>query len=182
MRYLVLIFEQLSVFWFGVHRQFYRVVLFYCYYNWAMKQSLVHLSNFVMWVFANSFSISFSTLSCIWVRILLPFSWIEHRGYLNFELTMWFFEIPCLSNKFLILLKNLFFQPSDCSHMSTSNLNSSLGAGFCVVTIPTCPCKSNPIIQLVLHTVTRNVAPFTSQPADRRFVFNVPNTQIGCLL
>ena len=50
------------------------------------------------------------------------------------------------------------------------------------MTLPTCPNKSNPIMHLVLRSVTRNVAPFTSQPADRRFVFNAPNTQIVCLL
>ena len=95
---------------------------------------------------------------------------------------MWFFEIPCFSNKPLKFVENLFFQPSDCSHMSTSSLDSFFGAGFCVVEIPTCPCRYRPIIHLVLRYVTRNVAHFTSQPADRSFVFKAPRIQMGCLL
>ena len=95
---------------------------------------------------------------------------------------MWFFEIPCLSNKSLIFFRNLFFQPYDCSHMSTSTLDSSFRAGFCVVEISTCPCRSKPIMHLVLRSSIKNVASFTSQPADRRFVFNNPRTQFSCLL
>ena len=155
---------------------------FNCFYNWGYETVTCTFIQLCDVTFCQQF-FNFH------LHLILYMNWnsssfflIRNKGYLNFELTMWFLDIPCRSNKLLNLLKNLFFQPSDCSHMSTSNLDSSVGAGFCVVTIPTCPCKSKPIMHLVLRSVTRNVAPLTSQPADRRFVFKAPNTQIGCLL
>ena len=170
------------LYWFRVHRQFYRIVLFYCYHNRGSKTIARTSGKLCVMTFCQQFSNLFLNFILYINWNSSPFSWIGHRGYLNFELTMWFFEIPCLSNKFLNLLKIFSFQPSDCSHMSTSNLVSCFGAGFFVVTTPTCPCRSKPIMHLVLRSVTRKVAPFTSQPADGRCVFNAPKTQISCSL
>ena len=65
----------------------------------AIKQSLVHLSRFVIWPSDNNFSSSSCPFSWIWMVILLPFSCIGHSGYLNFVLTMWFFDSPWRSNR-----------------------------------------------------------------------------------
>ena len=54
----------------------------------AMKQSLVHLSIFLICPSDNNFSNSACSLSGICIGIRLHFSCIGHNGYLNFVLTV----------------------------------------------------------------------------------------------
>ena len=147
-----------------------------------MKQSLVHLSNLRMWPSSSNFSISFSTFACTWMGILLPFSLIGQRGYLNVVLTTWCIDRPFLSNTFLKSAWNFSFHTSDSSHGIISNSDFVFGAGLCVVVISTLFCRSKPIMQRVFRSVIRNVTSGTSRPADQIFAFSAPNIAIGLLL
>ena len=74
---------------------------------------------------------------------------------MNFELIIWFFEIPCLSDKSSNCVKICFTNPLTARTVVLQILTIPLVPVFgWKICLPTCPWRTRPIIHLVLRSVT----------------------------
>ena len=133
----------------------------------TMKQMLVLFSNFCISFSFTSFSIFFRlSLEC---GLLNNFLFIRHNFWI---LNVVFWHFCSVRKVFNLRTQFLFVFFSSSSLRKTSKRYFDCGSVFCVFTISSFPCKSNPRIRLVSLSVISRMISGIIYSADGIFVFN----------